>query len=58
MTLARSPLTAAPVESLLGRVGASRARRAAPGHPQRTAAFAERMEDVEGIVEVGQAGAR
>ena len=55
MTPARSPLTAEPVESLLGRVSALQgAASRAPGRPQRTSPFPERMEDVECIVEVGQ----
>ena len=57
MTLARLPLTAAPVEFLLGRVGTLQgAGGRAPGLPQRTPPFTERMEDVERVVEVGQAG--
>ena len=57
MTLARLPLTAAPVEFLLGRVGTLQGTGGrAPGLPQRTSPFTERMEDVERVVEVGQTG--
>jgi len=56
MALTRSPLAAAPVESLLGRLGAIQgAGGRAPGRPQRASPFAERVEDVERVVEVGQA---
>src|SRR6202023_3035434 len=48
MTLTRLPPTAAPVESLLGRVGAFQgAGGRAPGFPQRAPPFTERMEDIE-----------
>ncbi len=57
MTLARLSLTTTPIELLLSRVGTLQgARGRAPGLPQRTPPFAERMEDVERVVEVGQTG--
>src|SRR5450631_4256380 len=57
MTPTRSSLAAEPVESLLRHVGTLQgAGGHAPGLPQRTSPFAERMEDVERVVEVGQAG--
>ena len=57
MALARSPLAAAPVDGLLGRLGPLQgASGHAPGLPQGTPPFAERVEDVERLVELGQAG--
>ena len=57
MTLARLSLTTTPIESLLGRVGTLQGTRGrAPGLPQGTPPFTERVEDVERVVEVGQAG--
>src|SRR4051812_21217424 len=57
MALTRSPLTAEPVEPLLGHVGTLQGPGGhAPGLPQRTPPLAERMEDVECVVELGQTG--
>jgi hypothetical protein len=57
MTLARLPLTATPVESLLGRVGTLQGPRGpAPGRSQGTPSFTERVEDVKRVVEIGEAG--
>src|SRR4051794_10074386 len=53
MTLTRLPLTAKLVEFLLSRVGAIEGTGGcAPGLPQRTLPFMERMEDIERIVEI------
>jgi hypothetical protein len=55
MTLTRLPLTAKSVEFLLSPVGAIEgAGGRAPGLPQRTLPFTERMEDIERIVEIGE----
>jgi hypothetical protein len=57
MALARLSLTNTPVESLLGRVGTLQGTRGrAPGRPQGSPPLTERVEDVERVVEVGQAG--
>jgi hypothetical protein len=54
MTLAGLSLAATPIEALLGRVGTLQgAAGRAPSLPQRTPPFAERMEDVERVLEVG-----
>src|SRR3954453_22420251 len=55
IALTRSALAGTIVESLLSRVGVLQgAGGRAPGPPQGTSPFAERMEDVECLVEVGQ----
>src|SRR5262249_6642596 len=54
-TLARQSLTATLVQRLLGRVGTLQGTGSrAPGRPQGTPPFAERVEDVERVVESGQ----
>lgn len=55
MTLTRVSLTAKPIEFLLSRVGALQGTAGrAPGRPQRTTPFTERVENVERFVEVRQ----